>query len=109
MGWLMSDGRVLASAEVLDGHHERVKGLLGRPGLEGAVVLSKCRWVHTMGMSFPIDVGYLDPSGTVLKTVTMPRWRIGMPVLRARTVIEAEGGSFARWGMKVGDQVEVTA
>ena len=107
MPWLVSNGVVLASAEVLGRRRERVRGLLGRPGLEGAVVLSPCRWVHTIGMSFPIDVVYLDGAGVVIKTVQMPRRRIGLPVLRARTVVEAEAGAFARWGLRVGDVVDV--
>jgi uncharacterized membrane protein (UPF0127 family) len=30
-----------------------------------------------------------------------------MPVREARTVVEAKAGSFERWGLKVGDVVEV--
>ena len=39
--------------------------------------------------------------------VTMKRYRLGVPVLRARTVIEAEAGAFERWKLRVGDVVEV--
>lgn len=108
MAWLVCDGRVLASAEVLGRRTERVRGLLGRPGVEGAVVLTPCRWIHTIGMSFAIDVAYLDRHGVVVKTVHMHKRRIGVPVFRARTVVEAEAGAFARWGLRVGDHVDVT-
>ena len=107
MAWLVSTGRVLASAEVAGGRRARSRGLLGRDQLEGALVLHPCRWVHTMGMRFPIDVAYLDPDGVVVKTIHMHRRRIGIPVFRARTVIEAEEGAFARWGLRVGDVVEI--
>jgi uncharacterized membrane protein (UPF0127 family) len=30
-----------------------------------------------------------------------------MPVPRARSVVEAEAGAFARWGLHVGDRIEV--
>src|SRR5829696_1950944 len=102
-GWLVSEGRVLASLEIASARGERRKGLLGRHGVEGALLLDPCRWVHTMAMRFPVDVAYLDADGNVLKIVRMARWRIGMPVPAARRVIEAEGGAFARWGLHVGD------
>lgn len=106
--WLVnSDAHVLASAEVADARTARRKGLLGRDHLDGALVLRPCRWVHTIGMRFPIDVAYLDENGVVVKTVHMHRHRMGVPVWRARLVIEAEEGAFARWGLRVGDEIEV--
>lgn len=107
MAWLVSDARVLASAECAATPAARRKGLLGRNELEGAIVLERCRWVHTIGMRFPIDVAFLDEDGLVIRTVQMPRQRIGLPVPRARRVIEAEAGAFARWGVHVGDTIEV--
>lgn len=105
--WLVSGGHVLASAERADDRRSRARGLLGRPGFEGALVLSKCRSVHTIGMKFAIDVAYLDAEGNVLKITHMNRNRIGAPVWKAATVVEAQAGAFERWGMKVGDQVEL--
>ncbi len=103
----MSDARVLASAEIAHERAERRRGLLGRDGLEGALVLRPCRWVHTLGMRFPLDIAYLDRDGVVVKTLHMHRHRIGIPMWRARVVIEAEAGAFARWGLRVGDLVEI--
>lgn len=106
--WLVTDdARVLASAEVAQARSARRKGLLGRDGLDGAIVLRPCRWVHTLGMRFPIDVAFLDDDGVVVKTMQMNQKRIGVPVWRASTVVEAEAGAFARWGLHVGDVVEV--
>ncbi len=86
---------------------ERRRGLLGRTSLEGAFVLRPCRWVHTVGMRMPIDVAFLDADGVVVKTLVMHRHRVGAPVLRARTVVEAQAGAFARWGLRTGDRLEV--
>ena len=105
--WLVSGGHVLASAERASDHRSRVRGLLGRPEFEGALVLSNCRSVHTVGMKFDIDVAYLDVDGVVLKVAHMRRNRVGKPVWKANTVVEAQAGAFARWGLKVGDQVEL--
>lgn len=108
MPWLVTDDkRVLASTEVADARSARRRGLLGRDGLEGAIVLRPCRWVHTMGMRFPIDIAFVGDSGTVIKTMHMSPRRIGVPVWRASLVIEAEAGAFSRWGLHVGDVIEV--
>ena len=37
----------------------------------------------------------------------MHKMRLGVPVWHARTVIEAEKGAFARWGINVGNKIEV--
>jgi uncharacterized membrane protein (UPF0127 family) len=107
MAWLVSDTRVLASAEVAETRRERRRGLMGREGLDGALVIERCRWIHTFGMKFPIDVAYLDDAGTVVKTLQMHRFRLGIPVWRASWVIEAEAGAFSRWGLRVGDEIEL--
>jgi uncharacterized membrane protein (UPF0127 family) len=105
--WLVSGGHVLASAERADDHRSRARGLLGRTAFEGALVLSKCRSVHTLGMKFALDVAYLDADGVVLKITHMQRNRVGAPVWKARTVVEAQAGAFERWGLRIGDQVEL--
>ena len=104
---MVSDARVLASAEVASDGAGRRRGLLGRDGIEGAFVIEPCRWVHTIGMRFPLDVAYLDEDGNVLKTVRMARHRVGWPVRDGHWVIEAEAGAFARWNLRVGDIVEL--
>jgi uncharacterized protein len=109
MAWLVSDARVLASADVAATRAARRRGLLGRTSMEGALVIVPCRWIHTVGMRFPIDVAYLDHDGVVMKTLQMPRHRLGIPVWRAHCVIEAEAGAFSRWGLRVGDQIEIRA
>jgi uncharacterized membrane protein (UPF0127 family) len=107
MSWLVTEGRVLASAEVARGRRDRARGLLGRDDHEGALVLEPCHWIHTIGMHFALDVAYLDRGGVVLKTVRMRPNRVGLPVPRCRMVVEAEAGAFARWGLSVGDVVEI--
>jgi hypothetical protein len=57
-------------------------------------------------MDFTIDVAYLDADSKVLAITTMRPFRIGRPRFRAKAVLEAEAGSFARWGIHVGDVLE---
>jgi uncharacterized membrane protein (UPF0127 family) len=107
MAWLLRDGEVLASLEVARSRRERMRGLLGRDGIEGALLLEPARSVHTLGMRFPLDVAFCDAQMVVLRVVRMPRHRVSRPMLQARAVIEAEAGTFARWELRPGDQLEV--
>ena len=107
MAWLVSGARVLASAEVSEGRAAKRRGLLGRASFDGALIINGCKWVHTIGMKFPIDVAYLDGSGAVIKLECLKAHRIGARVKGSTTVVEAEAGAFERWGLRVGDLVEV--
>jgi uncharacterized membrane protein (UPF0127 family) len=104
--WLLRDGEVLASLEVATDRRTRRKGLLGRDGIDGALLLEPARSVHSIGMRFPIDVAWLDAKLTVLRTTRLARNRVTRPVLGARSVVEAEAGAFERWHLQVGDQLE---
>jgi uncharacterized membrane protein (UPF0127 family) len=108
VAWLCrDDGEVLASLEIADGNKARARGLLGRDGFDGALLLRPAKSVHTIGMRFPIDVAFVDKNMVVLRTVTMRRWRLGRVVLKAHAVIEAEAGTFGHWELKAGDQLEI--
>ncbi len=107
MAWLVSEGRVLASLEVAMTRSERRRGLRRRSDFEGALLLERTRWIHTFGLRFPIDVAYLGADGVVLKTVTMHRFHLGVPMWKARSIIEARAGAFGRWGVHIGDRLEV--
>jgi uncharacterized membrane protein (UPF0127 family) len=109
MAWLVRDGDVLASADVARRVRERTVGLLGRSAgsMTGVLVIRRCRQVHTIGMRFPIDVAFCDRSGVVLRTRTVPPWRVTRVVWRSGFVVEAAAGSFERWRLAPGDTIEV--
>lgn len=98
---------MLASLEVADTRPARRRGLLGRDGIEGALLLRPARSVHSIGMRFALDVAWCDHDLTVLRVVSLPRNRVTRPVVRSAAILEAEAGSFARWGLAVGDQLEL--
>jgi uncharacterized membrane protein (UPF0127 family) len=102
---LLCDGVAVAAVEVAADRRSRARGLLGRDGIEGALLLPGVRGVHTLGMRFAIDVGFVDRTGRVVDTVTMPPWRVGRTRWSARDVLEAAAGSFQRWGLVVGSTV----
>jgi uncharacterized protein len=107
VAWLLREGEVLASLELAESWRARGRGLLGRDGIDGALLLTPARSVHTIGMRFPIDVAFCDGEMRVVRVLTMPRHRVTRPVWRARYVVEAEAGAFARWNLRPGDQLEV--
>lgn len=108
MAWLVRDGEVLATLEVADGMAGRMRGLLGRDGIDGALLLKPTRSVHTIGMRFPLDIAFCDKGLTVVATVCgMAPNRLSRPRWRARCVIEAEAGAFERWRLVTGDHLEI--
>lgn len=107
MPWLLRDNDVLAALEVASTPGERMRGLLGREGIQGALLLPGVRSVHTIGMRFPIDVAFCDRDMVVLRTLCLPPRRVTRPYPRARCVIEAEAGAFEQWRLRAGDVLEV--
>jgi uncharacterized protein len=105
--WLLREGDVLAAAEVATGLAERTKGLLGQNGYEGAMVLPRTRSVHTFGMRFAVDVAICDKEMVVVGVTRLRPWRISVPRKGGRSVIEAQAGAFERWGLRVGDKLEL--
>ena len=105
--WLVRDAEVLAAIEMPAGTRGRARGLLGRDGFDGVMLLRPCRNVHTIRMRFAIDVAFCDRSDVVVRTVTLRPNRISPFVWRSAYVLEAEAGAFARWGLHVGDRLEL--
>lgn len=93
--------------EVAASYRARTRGLLGRDGIEGAMLLTPASSVHTFRMRFAIDVAHLDRRLTVIALTTMEPGRLGLPRLRARHVLEAEAGAMAAWGLRVGSPLRV--
>ena len=107
MAWLLKDGEPVAHLEVAESRREKRRGLLGRDGIEGALLLEPGRSVHTFGMRFPIDVVFCDRARIVLAIRTLRTGRITWPMWSARSIVEAEAGSAERWGLVVGDELEL--
>ncbi|MFC9297206.1 DUF192 domain-containing protein [Streptomyces sp. NPDC057011] len=110
--WRDGEGTLLVGAqrmalEVAASYRARTRGLLGRAGIDGAMLLTPAASVHTFRMRFAIDVAYLDRNLRVLDVVTMPPNRLGRPRARSRHVLEAEAGAMAAWGLHPGVTVNV--
>ncbi|MGW1884004.1 DUF192 domain-containing protein [Streptomyces sp. NPDC001970] len=88
-------------------YRARTRGLLGRDGIDGAIMLTPCNSVHTFRMRFAIDVAYLDKQLRVIDVRTMKPGRLGMMRLRSRHVLEAEAGAMEGWGLRPGVQLAI--
>jgi hypothetical protein len=52
-------------------------------------------------------VAFCDADLTVLTTLWLERWRIARPRAHTRQLLIARAGAFERWGLAVGDHLEV--
>ena len=105
--WLLRGGDVLASAEVAETFGDRARGLLGHSRYDGALLLTRTRSVHSAGMRFPLDVAFLDKELVVVATTRLRRWSVALPRRGCSHVLEAQAGSFERWRLRPGDQIEI--
>jgi uncharacterized membrane protein (UPF0127 family) len=82
---------------------ERSRGLLGRTaiGPDQAMLLERCRSVHTVGMRFAIDAVLLDHGYRVLAVVHLPPGRILLPRPGVRHVLEVAPGQAPPLGIRL--------
>src|SRR4051794_18651556 len=79
----------VSETHVARGFRERLVGLaLTRSPRAGALLLPRCRSVHTFGMRFPLDLYWLDDRGEIVRVDLGVRpWRVAR-CRAARSVIE---------------------
>jgi len=66
----------------------RLRGLAFRRGFAGALLLPRCRSVHTFGMRFGLDLVWLGAAGEVVRVDRgVPPWRVRW-CRGARSVLE---------------------
>jgi uncharacterized protein len=106
------DGTVVCERCTLaDSPVSRMRGLLGRDGLEQGegILLRPASSVHTFFMRFPIDVVFLDRSLVVLGiTDELDPWRAASQ-RGAKAVLELPAGETSRRGLAVGDKLTLAA
>lgn len=98
---------VTVPLEVAASYRARTRGLLGREGVEGALLLTPANSVHTFRMRFPIDVAYLTRDLRVIAVRTMRPGRLGLLRVRARHVLESEAGTMRSWGLRPGARLAI--
>jgi uncharacterized membrane protein (UPF0127 family) len=80
---------------------ERARGLRGRkPDPREAMLLERCRSVHTVGLAVPITVAFLDRTWRAIRVERAPAGRI-LICRRARHVLECHIATDVRIGDKL--------
>jgi uncharacterized protein len=106
------DGTVVCErCTIADNPLRRMRGLLGRDGLESGegLLLRPASAVHTYFMRFPIDVVFLDRSLVVVGiSDSVDPWQ-ARSRKGAKAVLELPAGESVRRGLAVGDQLELAA
>ena len=84
---------------------ERMRGLLGRAALERneALLLRRCRSIHTVGMRFAVDVLFIDRLGRVVAVHRDVGGARMLFSLRGRDALELRAGAAFRDCIRVGD------
>ena len=106
------DGTIVCDrCTVADNPLRRMRGLLGRDGLESGegLLLRPASAVHTYFMRFPIDVVFLDRSLVVVGiAVSVDPWK-ARSRKGAKAVLELPAGESERRGLAVGDRLTLAA
>jgi uncharacterized membrane protein (UPF0127 family) len=105
-GWLLRDSDVVCALEMAETPADR-RILRERTGWEGALHVDGVRSLHTAGMKFPIDVAFLSGDHTVLRVAHLKPWRLALGGRGTRSAVALGAGSLERWGVRVGDQLEM--
>ena len=102
-------GTVLGeSVVVADTSLTRMKGLLGRTGLEagGGMLIFPSQAVHTIAMRFPIDVIFVDRKDRVVHVQPkLVPYRVAGVHWKAQWVLELPAGIIAESSTAVGDEL----
>lgn len=107
---LYINGELLANARVADSWWQRLRGLLGvrRFDHPDGLLIPRCSSVHSIGMSIPIDLLYLDQEFEVVKAVSeFKPWRISFGGRRAKQTLELPAGVLERAQIERGQRLEV--
>jgi len=95
---------------VADTHWTRLRGLVGtKEFTQGkGLWIVPCHGVHTLFMSFPIDVLYLNADNTVVHLEeNLQPWRFAPVRLNTKTVLEVPAGTVRASGTAVDDCIEL--
>ncbi|RQD76267.1 MAG: DUF192 domain-containing protein [Candidatus Syntrophonatronum acetioxidans] len=103
------DRVLLQEVEIADSFLLRLKGLLGRKGVSPGkgIIIKPCNAVHTLGMSFPIDVVFVDKEDHICRLIEgmLPN-RFSPVVKEALYVVEGPAGFGGQAGAQEGDKLK---
>jgi len=93
---------------------DRLRGMIGRRfdpenGID-AMIFPRCCAIHTMWMSMPIDVIFLDSGSKVVGLYPAVKpWRLSLACRGAVTVVELPVGAIAGSGTELGHHLNLNS
>lgn len=96
------------------GWRDRLRGMIGRKfdpeaGID-AMIFPRCCAIHTMWMSMPIDVIFLDSGSKAVGLYPAVKpWRFSLVCRGAATVIELPVGAIAESGTELGHHLNLNS
>ncbi len=103
-----NNDRVIQKVSRTTHYFERMRGLLGSPPLKNneGLLIVPCSLVHTFGMSYAIDLVFLDKQWTIVKTVrALKPWRMAASNA-SNMVLELATDSLEQLQLVTGQQLE---
>jgi len=103
-----NDDRVIQNISKTSNFIERMRGLLGSAPLKEneGLLITPCSSVHTFGMSYAIDLVFLDKQLTIVKTVnSLKPWRMSASSA-ATMVLELTTNRLEQLQLATGQRLE---
>jgi len=106
---LQKEGKILVqSCYVARGFFDRLKGLMFRWEIpkDFALAFPHCNSIHTFFMMTAIDVVFVSASGEVVDVIQgIKPWRLLVPRLKAKHVVEMRTGRSQELGIQKGQKL----
>lgn len=113
------DGVVMLEVEVAETAEQRARGLMGRKSLPDDGGMLFMFFEETSGgfwmkdTLIPLSIAFFDADGRIVEILDMepceadpcPIYDPGVPYWGA---LEVDRGSFSRWGVSVGDEIDIS-
>jgi len=103
---------LVSDLELAETGWQRMKGLIGRNAQDFSrgkgLLLCSCEGIHTIGMSFTIDVAYLDSDRRVVHMYNnLSPFRVGKIKRNVKSVLELPAGVLSDSQTQVGDLLQI--
>lgn len=94
---------------IADTFARRTLGLMGEKQGSHALLLPRCRSIHTFFMRYPIDVICMDKNYVVVRVIPACKpWRMAVPGRGTCHILEIPAGRFPGLNITAGDVVSTS-
>jgi uncharacterized membrane protein (UPF0127 family) len=100
---------ILEKVYVADTFFERLKGLMGKKGLEPgeALLIKPCSSVHSFHMKFLFDVAFFDKNNKMVHVIHSMKPLKTSPVIRKSKFAIETSGDYLKTKLQADDEIEI--